>query len=63
MELVKVEIELNKTPNMVDFIYVQYAKADELYGAMANSSQPHTNFEPFVVAWLIQVQLCDQRFV
>lgn len=46
LDMVNDELELNKNPNKVDFIVVQYADMDELYATMDDLAPPSLNFEP-----------------
>lgn len=60
MELINVELYLNKTPNAIDFIYVWFAKMDKIYAAMDDSDPSNTNFERGKLDELLQGQLLDQ---
>lgn len=59
LDLVNVELELNKSPDHVDFIDVQYTEVDELYAGI-KTPIPTNNFEPIVEKELLQAQLRDE---
>lgn len=59
LELVNVDIELNKTADEVEFIEVKYAEIDEQYVAMDPPTPPTSNFEPLGVEEILQAQIYD----
>ena len=60
LDLVNNELELNRYPEDVDFIEVQYAEIDELYAGIESPSTSPTSFKPIETEEILHAQLRDE---
>jgi len=59
LDLVNAELELNRSPEDVDFIDVQYAEIDELYAGIESPTTSPTSFKPIETEEILHAQLSD----